>query len=205
MRRGLTRARQTLPPYLFYDDEGSRLYERITELPEYYLTRAERAIFAVHADAIVAAALAGEGRAVERRRARRGERDEDGAAPAKRCFDGRGGVGTSRSTCRAARSTRRRVASRRRCPPSTCVRSSADHRQALESLRRSLEPPVVALFIGSSVGNFEDDAAARALARAARRRSGARRRSLLGADLRKDPATLLPAYDDAAGVTAAFN
>ena len=43
--RGLTATTKSLPPYLFYDDAGSRLYERITELPEYYPTRAEREIF----------------------------------------------------------------------------------------------------------------------------------------------------------------
>ena len=50
VRRGLTAHPKTLPPILFYDEEGSRLYERITELPEYYLTRAERSIFLQHAD-----------------------------------------------------------------------------------------------------------------------------------------------------------
>ncbi len=58
--RGLTAEPRTLPPWLFYDAAGSALFERITELPEYYLTRTERAIFAAHADAIIAAAANGE-------------------------------------------------------------------------------------------------------------------------------------------------
>ena len=53
VRRGLTRFPKTLPPYLFYDEAGSSLYERITELPEYYLTRAEREIFVTQAAEIV--------------------------------------------------------------------------------------------------------------------------------------------------------
>src|SRR5579863_6986089 len=54
VRRGLLASPKTLPAYLFYDEEGSRLYERITELPEYYLTRAEREILVAHAPEIVA-------------------------------------------------------------------------------------------------------------------------------------------------------
>src|ERR1700743_924104 len=58
--RGLTAEDQrTLPAWLFYDAAGSELFERITELPEYYVTRTERAIFAANADAIVAAAANG--------------------------------------------------------------------------------------------------------------------------------------------------
>src|SRR5271169_1830019 len=53
VRSGLLRSDKQLPPWLFYDAAGSRLYERITELPEYYLTRAEREIFVAHSAEIV--------------------------------------------------------------------------------------------------------------------------------------------------------
>ena len=56
VRRGLIRRPRTLSPWMFYDAEGSRLFECITTLPEYYPTRTERDILARHADAIVAAA-----------------------------------------------------------------------------------------------------------------------------------------------------
>src|SRR5260370_3221902 len=55
-RRGITSHHRTLSPWLFYDEAGSRLFEQITELPEYYLTRTERSIFAAHADEIIAEA-----------------------------------------------------------------------------------------------------------------------------------------------------
>ena len=55
-RAGLTSTPRTLSPWLFYDETGSRLFEQITELPEYYLTRTERAIFHDHADEIIAEA-----------------------------------------------------------------------------------------------------------------------------------------------------
>jgi uncharacterized SAM-dependent methyltransferase len=56
VRRGLTARPRSLSPWMFYDAEGSRLFERITMLPEYYPTRTERAILAGYADAIIAAA-----------------------------------------------------------------------------------------------------------------------------------------------------
>jgi L-histidine N-alpha-methyltransferase len=56
--RGLTTRPRTLSPWLFYDQEGSRLFEQITELDEYYVTRTERGIFLAQADAIIAAAAA---------------------------------------------------------------------------------------------------------------------------------------------------
>ena len=56
VRRGLIARPRSLSPWMFYDAEGSRLFERITTLPEYYPTRTERAILAGHADAIIAAA-----------------------------------------------------------------------------------------------------------------------------------------------------
>ncbi|MEY2464600.1 MAG: L-histidine Nalpha-methyltransferase, partial [Acidimicrobiaceae bacterium] len=54
-RAGLTSTPKSLPPVWFYDDRGSRLFDEITRLPEYYLTRAERSILEAHADEIVAA------------------------------------------------------------------------------------------------------------------------------------------------------
>src|SRR6201996_323244 len=56
VREVLAQFPKKLPPWLFYDEAGSRLFEQITELPEYYLTRTERSIFTVHADEIIAQA-----------------------------------------------------------------------------------------------------------------------------------------------------
>ena len=61
VRAGLRATPKHLPPYLFYDDAGSRLYEKITLLPEYYLTRTERTILEEHADEIVRRASRGPG------------------------------------------------------------------------------------------------------------------------------------------------
>src|SRR5688572_8398479 len=59
---GFSRRPRSLPPWLFYDDQGSELFEQITLLPEYYLTRAEREILERHADEIVALAAEGSSR-----------------------------------------------------------------------------------------------------------------------------------------------
>jgi L-histidine N-alpha-methyltransferase len=59
VRRGLTAYPKTLSPWLFYDNRGSELFEKITELPEYYLTRTERAILADHATEIIREAAGG--------------------------------------------------------------------------------------------------------------------------------------------------
>ena len=56
VREGLLRMPKQLPPWLFYDEAGSLLFDRITELPEYYLTRMERELLATHGDEMIAAA-----------------------------------------------------------------------------------------------------------------------------------------------------
>src|SRR4051812_50108824 len=56
VRRGLLERPRSLPPWMFYDARGSRIFELITRLPEHYPTRTERSILASHCDAIIAAA-----------------------------------------------------------------------------------------------------------------------------------------------------
>ncbi|HKN20814.1 MAG TPA: L-histidine N(alpha)-methyltransferase, partial [Terracidiphilus sp.] len=60
VREGLSSRPRRLPPWLFYDEAGSRLFEEITELPEYYLTRTERGILSAHAAEMIAEAADGE-------------------------------------------------------------------------------------------------------------------------------------------------
>ncbi|MFO0623983.1 MAG: L-histidine N(alpha)-methyltransferase [Polyangiales bacterium] len=90
--------------------------------------------------------------------------------------------------------------------PAVHVRSVCGrHEEALAVVAREAPDRArLALFIGSSIGNFDDGEAARLLA-GLRGVLGARGALLLGTDLRKDPSRLIPAYDDAQGVTAAFN
>ncbi len=199
--RGLTARPKTLPPYLFYDDTGSRLYERITELPEYYLTRTERRILSFNARDIVArVARGGDPAAVI----------ELGAGSATktaillrailerqtRCLFVP--IDVSRSALAAAQ---RRLG---RDLPMVHVRPlPMTYEKALLTLGH-VKPPRVVLFLGSSVGNMADDEAS-ALFQRVRRALPGDTWLLVGTDLRKDPDVLRAAYDDAAGVTAAFN
>ncbi len=205
VRRGLGSFPKRLPAYLFYDDAGSRLYERITELPEYYWPRAERAIFEARARSIVARVVQGttEPLGVV----------ELGAGSASKTEVLLRAVLERQDRCRyvpidvsraAVEGAERRL---RSVLPQVVVRHlGMSHVVELGVL--GLPPGVegrnLVVFIGSSVGNFEDPEAA-ALLRRLRGALGAETSLLLGTDLRKSPDVLLPAYDDAAGVTAAFN
>ena len=202
VRRGLTAPAKSLPPHLFYDEEGSSLYEQITELEEYYLTRTERAILARHAPGMVA--LAANGR----------------EQPLSVIELGAGSADKTRLILSALVATQKRAvylpvdvspsaleAARARIEaeiPGIEVRPFVGrHEEASEAISR-LGPRRLVLFIGSSIGNFEDDAAVRLL-RAVRRGLGPGDALLLGTDMKKSPKRLLPAYDDARGVTARFN
>jgi dimethylhistidine N-methyltransferase len=198
---GLAASPKRLPPWLFYDDEGSALFEAITELPEYYPTRTEREIFERSGDEIVVAALGaaedatfvelGAGTATKTQVLLRAAVRLRGAAAYVP-------VDVSAAALEAARA---RLAVEE---PAVSVDPWAiTHDEALPRLR-ALPGRRVVLFIGSSIGNYEGDEAIELLA-GVRRALGRRDVLVLGTDLRKDPAVLVPAYDDASGVTAAFN
>ncbi len=202
VRRGLGAVPKTLPPFLLYDDEGSRLYERITTLPEYYLTRAEHRILQTHAAEIVAMAArsAGEPLAVV----------ELGAGTAAKTEILLRELVRRQRTCRyvpidisgpTLARTQRRL--HEVMPHVEVLPRVTTLHQAFESTWDVATPRLV-LFIGSSIGNLDDQEAAYLLADVGRA-LGPRTTLLLGTDLRKDPAELVRAYDDAAGVTAAFN
>jgi L-histidine Nalpha-methyltransferase len=192
---GLTATPKTLPAMLFYDDEGCRLFYEITRLPEYYLTRTETALLTSIAPALVPdgfsdAVLVEFGGSDETKARILLDRPDspfhtyvsiDVAAPALSAM-------------------RERLAASH--PALTVVPVVADFMQTLRL--PALGTPRMGFFPGSTIGNLDPAAATQFLA-AARESLGADAWFLLGADLRKSPKILLPAYNDAAGVTAAFN
>ncbi|MGA8043937.1 MAG: L-histidine N(alpha)-methyltransferase [Terracidiphilus sp.] len=201
VRDGLATHPRSLPPWLFYDEAGSHLFEQITRLPEYYLTRTERSILAAHAPAILAQAAQSDRVRIAELGA--GSADKTrlllAAAVAKQTAVHYEPVDVSASALDLAAS---RIA--REMPAVTVAPRVMDytHHLALDPL-----PPGerwLVLHIGSSIGNFEPAAAAHLLSqiRAALAPGDA---LLLGVDMVKDTPTLLAAYDDPAGVTAAFN
>ncbi len=203
---GLGQARKSLPPKLFYDARGSELFEQICDLPEYYLTRTERAILENNIDRIAAAA--GDVHTV----VELGAGSASKTALLLQALARRDGLITyvpidvSGSALQAAARQLRARLPRLRVTPVvadyTCEMPLPQHAQP--QLLQEDSAPRLILYIGSSIGNFDPMEAAALLARV-RRTMQADDRLLLGIDLAKAPQVLLPAYDDAQGVTAAFN
>jgi len=196
---GLTATPKTLPPKLFYDEEGCRLFYEITKLPEYYLTRTEERLLSGHARDMVPEALAG-GTLVEF-----GGSDETKAnyllglksRSQEPVFQTYISIDVAASALRLMQ-VRLEVSH----PLLQVLPIAADFMQPIRLPENGCRR--LGFFPGSTIGNLDPDAAAGFLRSA---RASLRQGSwfLLGADLRKDPAVLLPAYNDKAGLTAAFN
>jgi L-histidine Nalpha-methyltransferase len=213
-RNGLTSTPKTLPPWLFYDEAGSSLFEQITTLPEYYLTRTERELFATHADEIIALAASSE------------PTQSTQTAPLLTLIEL--GAGTATKTgilLKAAVNHQGTVvyqpvdvsesalaqatANILESIPGVTVRCQiADYTREPLPLDRLRNTRTLALYIGSSIGNFAPHQAVSVLSNL---RSQLRPKDmlLLGTDLAPGPhksgADLLAAYNDPGGVTAAFN
>src|SRR5947209_10004117 len=203
VRRGLTAARKFLPPKYFYDELGSQLFEAICRLPEYYLTRAESEIFARRSEEIVDATSRGS-------RVTLVELGSGSASKTRRVIEALLRrqrrllyVAVDISTAALEASARALLQDY----GALAVNAYAgDYDAALPLVGAELdeESRALVLFLGSNVGNFDREGA-RAFLRRLRGVLRAGDCLLLGADLKKDPAVLEAAYDDALGVTAAFN
>jgi dimethylhistidine N-methyltransferase len=201
VRDGLCSLPKRLSPWLFYDEEGSRLFERITELPEYYLTRTERGILSENAGRIVESASNGDRLRIVELGAGSADKTRLLLAAAVRR---QGGViyepvDVSPS---ALASAKQRI--EREIPGVQVAPRVEDYTQGLVLDAEGPGERRLVLFIGSSIGNFEP-LEAMGLLRGIRAGLRAEDALLLGVDLVKDEMQLLAAYDDAAGVTAAFN
>jgi probable methyltransferase len=207
VRAGLTASPRTLAPWLFYDEAGSQLFEAITELPEYYLTRTERAIFSAHADEILREAASGGKQKLTLIELGAGTATKTGillaAAVRQQGSVVYQPVDVSESALvLASENISANI-------PGVSVRSQvADYTTQPLPLDRLAEFRTLALYIGSSIGNFSPAAAA-ALLRNVRAQLLPGDKLLVGTDLgpgkHKSAATLLAAYNDEAGTTAAFN
>ena len=193
---GLTSTPKSLPPKWFYDKVGSELFEEITRLPEYYPTRAEREILQERAGQIAAASECdtllelGSGSSIKTRLLLDAMRAHAGL----RSYVA---LDVSEDALRDAGMSL--VADY----PDLDVRGLvADFEHQLDLLPAGGRRLVA--FLGSTIGNFEPPARI-AFLRSLRASMAPSDRFLLGADLVKAPEVLVAAYDDAAGVTAAFN
>ena len=197
---GLLQPRKTLPAKLFYDEEGCRLFRQITELPEYYLTRTELALLAQVAPC-VADSLPGRAVLVEY-----GASDETKADFLLRASDDSGDIFQAYVPIDVAAPALEQMRERlRQTRPDLLVWTLAtDFMNFVELPGTVASLHRLGFFPGSTIGNLDPPEAQRFL-RQVCETLGSDARFLIGVDLRKGSDVLLPAYDDAAGVTAAFN
>lgn len=195
VRAGFSQKQKTVPARFLYDERGSALFEGITDVPEYYPTRAETRLLQRHASD-VAALSAGVQAVVEL------------------------GSGSSKKTPIVLRAVRPRIyvpvdisaeyleqaaASLAAAHPGIEVLPIAADFSAEWHLPEAIAgQPVLGFFPGSTIGNMTPGAAVDLLRRFARI-LGPKSHLLIGIDLRKDRRILEPAYNDEAGITAAFN
>ncbi|MGA9770249.1 MAG: L-histidine N(alpha)-methyltransferase [Blastocatellia bacterium] len=200
VRRGLTANPKQLFPKYFYDDLGSKLFEAICRLPEYYLTRAEREILSRNAREI-AGSIEGPVRLIEL---------------------GSGSAEKTRYLIEALLERQKELhylpvdisdesleASSRELlkayPQLRITAYASDYFTALRAIAETTtRERTVALFLGSNIGNFDPEEA-QEFFREVRNVLDPEDALLVGADLKKSAAVLVPAYDDPLGVTAAFN
>ena len=199
VRRGLSSKPKRFLPKYFYDQLGSQLFEAICLLPEYYLTRAENEILERYADEIVSS-VEGETTLLEM---------------------GSGSASKTRLIIEALLRKQRELlfipvdisasaldsSSRillQSYPQLKVEAYAADYFAGLAELEKQRRSRTLALFLGSNVSNFDPDEALRFL-HALRQVLRAGDALLLGADLKKERRVLEAAYNDALGVTAAFN
>jgi L-histidine Nalpha-methyltransferase len=198
VRLGLTAKPKELAPKYFYDERGSQLFERITELSEYYPTRTEREILTARSADIIAAAgepgtlvELGSGSAAKTRHLLSAMRDAE-------CLRAYVPVDISEEiTHETAESLVEEY-------PGLVVRGLVcDFEHDLERIPDDDEGRLIA-FLGGTIGNLYPDARREFLARLAAL-LGPEDAILLGTDLVKEPGRLEAAYDDAGGVTSEFN
>jgi dimethylhistidine N-methyltransferase len=211
VRAGLTSNPKTLSPWLFYDEKGSQLFEEITELSEYYITRTERGLFREYADEIIE---------------RASEPTGNDPAPMLTLIELGAGTATKTGILLSAAVRRQRTVVyqpvdvsetalaqaseniRANIPGVTVRCQVADYTTQALPLNRLPNTRTLALYIGSSIGNFSPEDA-RDVLRNLRAQLLPGDKLLLGTDLApgrsKTIAELIAAYNDASGTTAAFN
>lgn len=202
VRRGLRKRPRSLVPWMLYDAEGSRLFECITRLPEYYPSRTERDILANYSEAVIAGITSEHCRPLRLLELGAGTAAKTGILleAATRCLNDVTYVPVDVSS----------NALDEACKTIGCLLPDVQLKPMVANY--VTDPPklerfngsTLAMYIGSSIGNFSPEEA-RTILRNLRSELRAGDALLLGTDMVKDDETLVRAYDDRAGITAAFN
>lgn len=190
-----------LPSWLFYDAAGSRLFDEITHIPEYYVTRTERAILTGHAAEIVSRAA--EGNSLRLVELGAGSADKTRLL-LNAAVDRQDTVFYEPVDVSASALVEAQIRIENEIPGVLVCPRVQDYTQDLELDATLPSERRLVLYIGSSIGNFQPGESVMLLERV-RAALEPGDSLLLGVDLVKDETVLQAAYDDAAGVTAAFN
>ena len=193
---GLSRRPRAIPCRFLYDARGSELFERITGLEEYYPTRTEISLLERHASDI--AEMAGEGVTIVEFGSGSSRKTEI-LIDALRELAAYVAIDISAAALQDA-ATRLRA----RFPALEVITVTGDFNDAIDLPANLSRTPKLGFFPGSTIGNL-DQSEAIGFLKTARGLLGADAALLIGVDLKKDEAVLVPAYDDSEGVTAAFN
>lgn len=199
---GLTSTPKQLSSRYFYDDEGSRLFMEIMKLPEYYPTRAEFKIFEEQTDEICRAFTDG---AIGIDLIELGAGDGAKTAVLIHHFL-KEGIDFTYSPIDISQEANDALSTRFRTmfPDLKISPLTGDYFKVLGSLENGSGRRKVLLFLGSNIGNFQQDKAL-GFFRELRAVMNANDRLFIGFDMQKDPRVIVAAYDDPEGVTAAFN
>ncbi len=199
---GLRQTPKRVAPKYFYDDEGSRIFRQIMQLPEYYPTRCEYAILEQHKDAVLQA-VAGSGQTFEL--IELGAGDGLKTKVLLRHFLAQSAAFSYVPIDISAQALHDLCDGLQRELPALHLQPMEDeYFAALENLRQDTSTRKVILFLGSNIGNFTKTEALDFLSRL-RAKMNPGDWLLVGFDLKKHPAVILNAYNDASGVTKAFN
>lgn len=199
IRKGLTAPQKFLLPKYFYNELGSQLFEAICQLPEYYPTRCEAEILRRYAGEIirnlpkpVSLVELGSGSSVKTRYI------------IEALLASQGHLLYQPTDISATILEQSGKLLRQAYPSLEIAAQARDYTQGLGTLLRPAKGSLLVLFLGSNIGNYDTPQAQQLLVQIHNSLTSGDR-LLLGADLKKSPAVLEPAYNDALGVTAAFN
>ena len=199
---GLSATPKQLSSKYFYDDEGSRLFQEIMQLPEYYLTRAEYGIFVERADDIQAA-FTRDAKAVDLIELGAGDGTKTAVLIGHFL---KNNVNFSYSPIDISQEANDALLAKftEKFPGLRIRPHTGDYFKVLGSLKDGSGRRKIVMFLGSNIGNFQRDQAVDFF-RQLHSVLNPNDRLFIGFDMQKDPRTIVSAYDDSQGVTAAFN
>ncbi|RUA33737.1 MAG: L-histidine N(alpha)-methyltransferase [Bacteroidetes bacterium] len=202
VKEGLTQKEKSLPSWLFYDTEGDRLFQEIMNMPEYYLTNCEYNIFQKHKDDILSIISAD---AVGFNLIEFGAGDGMKTEIILKHFVKQNAtfnykpVDISENVLNLLQDRMQKS-----IPDLDIEPINKEYFSALDALNEARKNPMVVLFMGGNIGNFEiEDAQSFVNQIANKLRTGDQ--IIMGFDMKKDPEMILSAYNDAQGITRQFN